>query len=177
MSTELSKTPAQLAKMKKLIYAVSIIVPIAVALLFKVRIEGLDFSFLPPIYATINGITAVLLIAALVAIKKKNMKLHSQLMRTCLVLSLLFLLCYIGYHITSTSTEYLGEYGSIYFPLLITHIILSIVVIPLVLLTYLWAWEGNFEKHKKWTRIAFPTWLFVAVSGVIVYLMISPYYT
>ncbi|MCH2223227.1 MAG: DUF420 domain-containing protein [Crocinitomicaceae bacterium] len=162
--------------MKKLIYGVSVVVPVVVALLFKVRIDGVDFSFLPPIYASINGITAILLIAALVAIKAKKMKLHRGLIRICLVLSLLFLLCYIGYHITSTSTEYLGDYGSVYFPLLIAHIVLSIVVIPLVLLTYLWAWEGDYQKHKKWTKVSFPIWLFVAVSGVIVYLMISPYY-
>lgn len=176
MSTESNKTPAELAKMKKLIYCVSIIVPVAVALLFKVRIEGIDLSILPPVYASINGLTAVLLIGALVAIKAKNMKLHRSLIRVCLLLSILFLLCYIGYHITSESTAYLGEYGNIYFPLLIAHIVLSVVVIPIVLLTYLWAWEGDFIKHKKWTRIAFPIWLFVAVSGVIVYFMISPYY-
>lgn len=175
MSTELMD-PSKVAKAKKLIYAVSIIVPIAVAALFSVRIEGVDFSILPPIYATLNGATAMLLIFALIAIKQKNMKLHALLMRTSLALSLLFLLCYIAYHITSDATPYGGEYGMIYYPLLVAHIVLSIAVIPLVLLSYLWAWTGDFKRHKKWTRFSFPIWLFVAVSGVVVYLMISPYY-
>ncbi|MFT5778924.1 MAG: putative membrane protein [Crocinitomicaceae bacterium] len=168
--------PRNVRKAKKLIYAVSVIVPIAVAALFKVRIEDVDFSFLPPIYATINGITAILLILALVAIKKKNMKLHRMFIRTCLLLSILFLLSYIAYHITSDETLYQGAYGALYYPLLIAHIVLSVLVIPIVLLTYLWAWMENYEKHKKWTRFAWPIWMFVAISGVIVYLMISPYY-
>lgn len=163
-------------KNKRLIYAVSIIVPVAVALLFSIRIEGVDLSFLPPIYATINGLTAVLLIGALVAIRKKNMNLHRSLIRTSLACSLMFLLCYIAYHITSDSTPYGGTMGWLYYPLLIAHILLSIIVIPLVLLTYLWAWTGDYVRHKKWTKISFPIWLFVAVSGVVVYLMISPYY-
>ncbi|MDG1331668.1 MAG: DUF420 domain-containing protein [Crocinitomicaceae bacterium] len=176
MSTEL-KDPNRVAKAKKLIYAVSIVVPIVVAVLFSIPpIEGLDFSFLPPIYATLNGATAVLLIFALVAIKQKNMRLHALLMQTSLVLSLVFLLCYIAYHITSLPTPYGGEFGMIYYPLLIAHIFLSVAVIPLVLLSYLWAWAGDFNRHKKWTRFSFPIWLFVAVSGVVVYMMISPYY-
>lgn len=175
MSMELTD-PTKIAKAKKLIYAVSIIVPIAVAALFSLRIDGLDFSFLPPIYAAINGVTAVLLVFALVAIKQRNMRLHALLIRTSLVLSLLFLLCYIAYHITSDPTPYGGDYGMIYYPLLVVHIVLSVAVIPLVLLTYLWAWTGDFGRHKKWTRFSFPIWVFVAASGVVVYLMISPYY-
>lgn len=175
MSMELTD-PTKIAKAKKLIYAVSIIVPIAVAALFSLRIDGLDFSFLPPIYAAINGATALFLVFALVAIKQRNMRLHALLIRTSLGLSLIFLLCYIAYHITSDPTPYGGEYGMIYYPLLVAHIVLSVAVIPLVLLTYLWAWTGDFERHKKWTRLAFPIWVFVAVSGVVVYLMISPYY-
>lgn len=176
MSTEL-KDPNKIAKAKKLIYAVSIVIPIAVAALFSIPpIKGVDLSFLPPIYAALNGATAVLLIFAVVAIKQKNRRLHALLMRTSLVFSLFFLLCYVAYHITSDPTPYLGEFGMIYYPLLVSHIVLSVVVIPLVLLTYLWAWTGDFVRHKKWTRYSFPIWLFVAVSGVIVYLMISPYY-
>ena len=171
-----SMDPSKVAKAKKLIYAVSIIVPVAVAALFSIRIEGVDLSILPPIYAALNGVTAVILVFALVAIKQKNMKLHALLIRTSLVLSLAFLLCYIAYHITSDPTPYLGEYGMIYYPLLVAHIVLSIAVIPLVLLSYLWAWTGDFKRHKVWTRFSFPIWLFVAVSGVVVYLMISPYY-
>lgn len=175
MNMEL-KDPSKIARAKKLIYVVSAIIPIAVAFLFSIRIEGVDLSFLPPIYATINGVTAGLLICALIAIKQRNRRLHRLLMRTSLFFSILFLGCYVAYHITSDSTAYLGSLGFIYYPLLIAHILLSVIVIPLVLLAYLWAWTGDFDRHKKWTRFAFPIWLFVAVSGVLVYWMIAPYY-
>lgn len=175
MSMELMY-PSKIARAKKLIYTVSVLIPIVVAALFSIRIEGVDLSFLPPIYATINGVTAGLLIFALIAIKKRNQRLHRLLMRTSLFFSILFLGCYVAYHITSDPTPYLGSVGFIYYPLLVTHILLSVIVIPLVLLAYLWAWTGDFDRHKKWTRFAFPIWLFVAVSGVVVYWMISPYY-
>ena len=175
MNTTL-KNEAQIAKFRKLIIAVSIVIPVAVAALFGIKVDGIDLSFLPPFYAGINGLTAVLLIGALVAIKSKNMNLHQRLIQTCLVLSLLFLLCYVAYHMTSDSTPYGGDMKALYYFILISHIVLSVAVIPVVLFTYLFAWEGKFEKHKKWTRFAFPIWLYVAVTGVIVYLMISPYY-
>jgi putative membrane protein len=175
MSTTL-KNDKQIAKFRKLIIVISIVIPIAVAALFGIKVDGVDLSFLPPFYAGINGLTAVLLIGALVAIKSKNMNLHQRLIQTCLMLSLLFLLCYVAYHMTSDSTPYGGEMKVLYYFILISHILLSIAVIPVVLFTYLFAWEGKFDKHKKWTRFAFPIWLYVAVTGVIVYLMISPYY-
>jgi putative membrane protein len=175
MSTTL-KNDKQIAKFRKLIIVISIVIPIAVAALFGIKVDGVDLSFLPPFYAGINGLTAVLLIGALVAIKSKNMNLHQRLIQTCLTLSLLFLLCYVAYHMTSDSTPYGGEMKVLYYFILISHILLSIAVIPVVLFTYLFAWEGKFDKHKKWTRFAFPIWLYVAVTGVIVYLMISPYY-
>jgi putative membrane protein len=175
MSTTL-KSEAQIAKFRKLIVAVSIVIPVAVAALFGIRVDGVDFSFLPPFYAGINGLTAILLVSALIAIKSKNMALHQRLIQVCLVLSLLFLLCYVAYHMTSDSTAYGGDMKGLYYFILISHIVLSVAVIPLVLFTYLFAWEGKFDKHKKWTRFAFPVWLYVAVTGVIVYLMISPYY-
>lgn len=175
MSTTL-KNDKQIAKFRKLIIVISIVIPIAVAALFGIKVDGVDLSFLPPFYAGINGLTAVLLIGALVAIKSKNMNLHQRLIQTCLALSLLFLLCYVAYHMTSDSTPYGGEMKVLYYFILISHILLSIAVIPVVLFTYLFAWEGKFDKHKKWTRFAFPIWLYVAVTGVIVYLMISPYY-
>jgi len=175
MSTTL-KSEEQIAKFRKLIVAVSIVIPVAVAALFGIRVDGIDFSFLPPFYAGINGLTAILLVSALIAIKSKNMALHQKLIQVCLVLSLLFLLCYVAYHMTSDSTPYGGNLKGLYYFILISHILLSIAVIPLVLFTYLFAWEGKFDKHKKWTRFAFPIWLYVAVTGVVVYLMISPYY-
>lgn len=176
MSTTL-KNEAQIAKFRKLIVIVSIVIPVAVAALFGIKVEGVDLSFLPPFYAGINGVTAILLITALVAIKSKNMRLHQRLMQVCLGLSLLFLLCYVAYHMTSDSTPYGGSMKAVYYSILISHIVLSVAVIPLVLFTYLFAWEGKFDKHKKWTRFTFPIWLYVAITGVVVYWMISPFYT
>lgn len=161
---------------KRLIVGLSIVIPMVVVVLFGVKIEGVDFSFLPPIYASINAFTAVALILALVAIKQGKRTIHQSLMKLALFLSLAFLACYVAYHMTSNSTTYEGEFGIIYYPLLIAHILLSIVVVPLVLFTYLFAWQGDFKKHKKWTRFAYPIWLFVAISGVVVYKMIAPFY-
>lgn len=170
------KDPNKLRKAKIAIYTLSIAIPLVVAILFGVKIDGVDLSFLPPVYASINGVTAIVLIGALLAIKKKNKALHRGLIRFALTLSLLFLSCYVAYHMTSDSTPYGGEARTTYFIILISHILLSIAVVPIVLFTYLFAWQGNFERHKKWTRFAWPIWFYVAVSGVIVYWMISPYY-
>ena len=164
---------------KRVIILLSIAIPLVVAALFGIKIPNVEpLSFLPPIYATINGITAILLIAAVVAIKKGNRSLHERLNTLAIVCSVLFLGMYVAYHMTSDSTEFGGE-GAIkyvYFFILITHIILSIVVIPFVLITYMRAKLGQFPQHKKIAKITFPLWLYVAVTGVIVYLMISPYY-
>ncbi len=163
---------------KKIIIAISIIIPLAVVILFGVKVPGYDLSFLPPIYATLNALTAVSLVSAVVAIKQKNRKVHEALMKTCISLSAAFLVMYVLYHMTSDSTSYGGE-GAIryvYYFILITHILLSICVIPLVLFTFLHALVGDFERHKRLAKFTFPIWLYVAVTGVIVYLMISPYY-
>lgn len=165
-------------KTKPWIIAVSLIIPAVVAWLFTIKIEGYDTSFLPPIYATINGFTALILITAVIAIKNKRIQLHKKLMTTAAILSVLFLVLYIIYHSTSDSTPYGGE-GTmryIYFAILISHIILSIIVVPFVLITYVRGFTGQFAKHKKIARITFPLWLYVAVSGVLVYILISPYY-
>jgi putative membrane protein len=170
-------------KYKKIITALSVIIPLAVAALFGVNLRSLGFDvaplkFLPPIYASINGLTAVLLIAAVIAIKKGNKKLHEQLNTAAIACSLLFLLMYIAYHMTSDSTSFGGEgfIKYVYYFILITHIVLSVIVIPLVLITYMKAKLGLFTEHKKIAKKTFPIWLYVAVTGVIVYLMISPYY-
>jgi len=162
----------------KLIIILSILVPIVVALLFRIKLDIELPVFLPPIYATINAFTAILLIVAVWAIKNKRKALHEKLMKTAIGLSMIFLILYILYHATSGDTSFGGE-GNIryiYFFILITHIILSIIVIPFVLITFARAINSDFEKHKKIARIAFPLWLYVAVTGVIVYVMISPYY-
>ena len=163
---------------RKLIIVLSIIIPIVIAVLFKVQIKGYDFSFLPPIYATINGITAILLITALVAIKNKKRVLHERIMKLCIMLSASFLVMYVLYHMTTESTTFGGEgiMRTVYFFILISHILLSIVVIPMVLFTFSRALSGNFERHKALAKFTFPIWLYVAVTGVIVFLMISPYY-
>jgi len=163
---------------QKVIIALSIILPIAVAVLFKVKIPGYDLRFLPPIYASINGLTAILLIVAVVAIKNNKRKLHENLMKTCIGLSAVFLVMYVLYHMTSDSTPYGGEgpMRVVYYVILISHILLSVVVVPFVLFTFSRALSGNFERHKALARFTFPIWLYVAVTGVIVYLMISPYY-
>ncbi|HRJ29023.1 MAG TPA: DUF420 domain-containing protein [Cyclobacteriaceae bacterium] len=164
---------------KRLIIAVSVIIPVVVAILFRVKIEGYDFSFLPPIYASINGLTAVLLVSAVIAIRNKKRQLHERIMKTCIGLSAVFLVMYVLYHMTSDSTPFGGE-GAIryvYYFILITHIFLSVIVIPFVLFTLGRALGGNFERHKALAKYTFPIWLYVAVTGVIVYLMISPYYS
>lgn len=170
-------------KYNKWIIALSVLIPVAVAILFRVKLSDFGIkveplTFLPPIYAAINGITAVLLVLAVKAIKNGNRALHERLVKTAITCSVLFLVMYVAYHMTSDSTPYGGE-GTmryIYFFILLTHILLSIVVIPFVLITYVRGLSGNFAKHRKIAKITFPLWLYVAVTGVIVYLMISPYY-
>lgn len=166
-------------KYKPLITIVSIAIPLVVAILFGVRIPNVEpLRMLPPIYATINGITALLLITALWAIKNKRIALHVTLMKVSIFLSLLFLVMYVAYHMTSDSTPYGGEgfIRYVYFFILITHIVLSIGIIPMVLITYVRAISKHFGAHKKIARITFPIWLYIAITGVVVYLMIAPYY-
>jgi putative membrane protein len=175
MSTVLNEK--QIKKAKLVIALLSIVIPVVVALLFNIKIEGYDnLKFLPSVYAGINGLTAIVLIMALFFVKKGKIKAHELSIKIALTLSVFFLLLYVLYHITSDSTKYLGDYKALYFSLLISHILLSVLVIPIVLYTYLFAWMGDFARHKKWTKIAWPLWFYVAVSGVVVYFMISPYY-
>ena len=157
---------------------ISVAIPLVVAILFNVRIDYELPIFLPPIYATINALTSVLLVLALMAIKSKKIQLHQRLMQTCIFLSLVFLVMYIAYHMTTDPTPFGGEgYVKIlYFFILISHTLLSIALIPLVLISYVRAFQKEFPSHKKISKITFPIWLYVAVTGVIVYLMIDPYY-
>lgn len=170
-------------KYNKWIIALSVIIPVAVAGLFSFKLEDVGvnvqpFYFLPPIYACINGVTAILLVFALWAIKNKNIRLHESLMKICIGLSLLFLVLYVAYHMSSDSTPYGGEGAlkAVYYVILISHILLSVAVIPLVLISYVRALAQRFDKHRKIAKITFPIWLYVAVTGVIVYIMIAPYY-
>ena len=185
-----------------LIWVISVVVPLVVALLlfakwdydkliFDLRIPNYEpivimenlpiakpLTFLPPIYATINGLTALILVVAVYYIKKGKRKIHENLIKVCIALSLSFLVMYIAYHLPSdpASCGGSGAIAYVYFFILITHILLSIVVIPLVLISYLKASQSDFAAHRKIAKITFPIWLYVAVTGVIVYLMISPYY-
>lgn len=179
------------------IWTLSVVIPLAVAALFMVNLRDIGYdvkplSFLPPIYATINGITAVLLFAAVTAVKRNNTKLHERLIKLCMVCSSLFLLMYVAYHMTSDSTKFGDTNGdgirdaqeqlavgvSFYFYtfILLTHILLSIIIIPFVLFTFVRGIAGAYERHKRLARITYPMWLYVAVTGVIVYIMIAPYY-
>ena len=165
------------------IVILSVIIPVVVAILFGVNLRELGYdikplSFLPPIYASVNAVTALVLVLAFIAIQYKKITLHKRLMQFAISLSLAFLVMYVAYHMTSDSTKYGGE-GFIkyfYYIILITHILMSIIVIPFVLITYVRAITNNIERHKKIAKITFPLWLYVAISGVVVYLMISPYY-
>lgn len=176
---------------------VSIVIPVVVALLFSVRLKdfGIEvepLSFLPPIYASINGLTALFLIMGVIAIKNGNKKVHERLMTTAIACSVIFLVMYVAYHMTADSAIYgdidgnkildatekanAGSMRNVYLFILLTHIVLSIAIIPLVLITYVRALAARFDRHKKIAKITFPLWLYVAVTGVLVYLMISPYY-
>ncbi|MGL2965724.1 DUF420 domain-containing protein [Flavobacterium sp. XGLA_31] len=191
------ETPTLEKKFKGSIIAISIIIPVAVALLFSVKLKDLGFdveplSFLPPIYAGINGITALLLILAVRAIKKGNRETHEKLMTMAIGCSVIFLVMYVAYHMTAGDTKFgdsngdgildvvekaqVGAIRFVYYFILITHIMLSVIIIPMVLFTYVRALSEQFDRHKKLAKITFPIWLYVAVTGVIVYLMISPYY-
>ncbi len=184
-------------KFSKFIITVSVLIPVVVAVLFSVKLKDFGYdvqplSFLPPIYATINGLTAVVLILAVRAIKSGNQKLHERLMTFAICLSVSFLVMYVAYHMTADSvvfgdtnhdgirdsaeTAAVGSMRFFYYFILLTHILLSIIVIPFVLITYVRALAQRFDRHRSLARITFPIWLYVAVTGVIVYLMISPYY-
>ncbi len=161
------------------IVILSIAIPIVVAVLFGVKIPDVGpFRWLPPTYATINGVTAILLVGAVAAIKQRRRLLHERLIKTSMALSATFLVLYVVYHMTSDSTPYGGQgpWRYVYYTILISHILLSIGVIPVVLLTYSKGAAGNLQRHRQLAKYAFPLWLYVTVSGVVVYLMISPYY-
>ena len=168
-------------KAKTLIYMVSIIVFAAVVILSKVKIQ-LDLPFSPHVFATvsaiINSIVAVLLVVGLITAKQKKFALHKKIMMLAIILSVLFLLSYIAHHLLTAETKFGGEgtIKTIYYIILFTHIPLAGIILPFILFTAYRALIGEYEQHKKLTRITWPIWFYVAVTGVIVYLMISPYY-
>ena len=167
-------------KLNKYAWIASIAVFLLVVFMRKIPRQdfGIDFSFLPAFYSSLNGIVAVLLIAALYFIKNKKVEMHERMMTFAMILSTLFLLCYVIYHITNPETKFCQE-GSIryvYFFLLITHIVLAAVILPFILFTYIRAYTKQFERHKKIAKWVYPFWLYVAITGPVLYLMLKPCY-
>jgi putative membrane protein len=167
-------------KLNRVAYVVSAVVLLLVGLMRQYKIDlGVDFSFLPPIHATLNGICAVILVVALYFIKNKQVEQHRKAIYAAMLCSGLFLLSYVLYHFTTPETKYGGEgiMRTVYFILLITHVVLAAVILPFILLTFNRAFTGQYERHKKMARWVFPLWLYVAITGPICYLMLRPYYT
>lgn len=163
----------------------AVVIPVAVALLFLIPpVENLSdevkasLYILPKLNAIFNGTAFLCLIGAFIAIKNKNIKVHRAFTTTALILSMLFLVSYVAFHLTTESTKFGGEgwTRTVYFVILISHILLSTGIIPLVLFTYVRGLGMQVEKHRKIAKITWPIWLYVTATGVIVYWMISPYY-
>jgi putative membrane protein len=177
------------------IWIVSVIVFLAVALLSRIKLT-LNLSFDPHVFAKVNAIinsmVVVLLLSAFAAVKQKKYLLHKRLMTVAIILSVLFLLSYICHHLLSGETRYgdldhdgivtaaekniAGPWRTVYYFILSTHIPLAGIILPFILFTAYRALTGEYARHKKLARITWPIWLYVAITGVIVYLMISPYY-
>jgi len=182
-------------KAKLLIYTVSFVVFAAVVFLSKYKLEvdlGFDVHVFAKANAIINSIVAVLLLTGLFAVKQKKYELHKKIMLTAISLSVLFLLSYIAHHLLAGDTKYgdvnhdgivsldektlAGNLRMVYYFILITHIPLAAIILPFILFTAYRALTGEYDKHKKLVRITWPVWFYVAITGVAVYLMISPYY-
>lgn len=178
-----------------LIYTVSFVVFAAVVFLSRYKLEldlGFDVHLFAKANAIINSLVALLLLAGLFTIKQKNYRLHKNIMLAAILLSVLFLLSYIGHHLLAGDTRFgdlnhdgelsLGEKAmagnlrTVYYFILLTHIPLAAIILPFILFTAYRALTGEYDKHKKLVRITWPVWFYVAVTGVVVYLMISPYY-
>lgn len=182
-------------KAKLLIWIVSLVVFAAVAFLSKYKLD-INPGFNPHLFAKanalINSIVAFLLIAGLIAVNLKKYRLHKKIMLTAIILSVLFLVSYIGHHLLAGDTRYgdinhdgivseveklqAGGLRTFYYLLLITHIPLAAIILPFILFTSYRALIGEYVQHKKMARVTWPVWFYVAITGVIVYWMISPYY-
>ncbi len=165
-----------------LILTVSFVVFAAVVILSRIQLKvdlGFNIHVFALINAVINSCVSILLIAAFAAVKQKNYERHKKLMLIAIVLSVLFLVSYIAHHLLAGDTKFGGE-GAIryiYFFILITHIFLAAVILPFILFTAYRSLTGEYAKHKKLARYTWPLWLYVSITGVVVYLLISPYYT
>ena len=134
--------------------------------------SGIDLSFMPAVNACFNGAAAIMLTAGWVAIRRKRIDIHKRLMVASFVSSTLFLVGYLVYHYVHGDTRYEGAYRAIYLPLLASHVLLSIPVVPMALSAFYFAWRGRFQTHRKVTRILAPIWVYVSVTGVLVFLML-----
>lgn len=184
LAEEMNRTPTngdlQLEKRLNLIsYFVSAVVLVLVGLMRRYKFDlGVDFGFLPPLHASLNVLTAVLLLTAYYFIRRKNVEAHRKFIYAAMMTSALFLLSYVLYHFTTPETRFrgTGAIAYVYFFLLITHIVLAALILPFILLTFNRAYTGQFARHRKMARWVFPLWLYVALSGPICYLMLKPYY-
>lgn len=167
-----------------LIWVVSVVIFVAVAFMANFKpLKGVDLGFnihiLALCNAVINAAVSVLLVWALIAVKNKNFVLHKRLMLAAIVLSVLFLVSYIGHHLFADETKYGGAHNWLFFVylfILITHIALATIILPFILFTAYRSLTGEYEKHKKLAKYTWPLWLYVSITGVLVYLLISPYY-
>lgn len=140
--------------------------------------EGWSFGFLPPIHALLNGLVAIALVGALVAVKQGKIALHRKFIFAAMGLSVVFLLCYVAYHFTTEETRY-GGHGwlrVVYLFLLISHISLAGLSLPMILFTFIAGWTNRFAAHRRLAKWVFPVWLYVAVTGPVCYWMLRPYY-
>jgi putative membrane protein len=166
-------------KLNKIAWVITAAVLLLVVMMRKIKIEtSIDFTFLPAVYSSLNAITAVILMAGLYFIRQKKVELHRKAMSLSVLTSLLFLLGYVLYHITTEETKYGGEGAirTLYFFLLITHVVLAAVIFPFILFTFIRAYTGFFERHRQMARWVYWVWLYVALTGPVLYFMISPYY-
>lgn len=158
------------------VVSISALAFIAYILLFRAAgpAEGVDLRFLPTVNASLNGVSALLLAAGWAAIRNRNVRLHRYLMVSAFACSALFLVCYLTYHYVHGDTRYQGEgwIRTVYFFVLITHIVLSMVVVPGALSAFYFAWRRRFDRHRRLTRIVLPIWLYVSVTGVVIYFML-----
>jgi putative membrane protein len=169
-------------KARLLILTVSFVVFAAVVVLSKVKLEvdlGFDAHVFALINAMINSVVSILLVAALITVKQKNYALHKNIMIAAMLLSVLFLVSYIAHHLFNGETKFGGEgtLKSVYYFILLTHIPLAAIILPFILFTAYRGLTGEFGRHKKMARYTFPLWLYVSITGVLVYILISPYYT
>src|SRR6201996_1781608 len=196
MSENISVSPPQPKNFTKAIIIVSIAIPAAVAFLILVPQAKLNFGFntrtLPLFHAILNSSTAILLLASLYFIRHGQVRAHKRANWTAIVLSSIFLVSYVIYHASNPSTRYgdlnhdgllsdaektqAGTMRYVYYIILSSHVILSGIIIPFVLFTLQRAYQEKFDKHRRLARITWPLWLYVAVTGVVVYVMVSPYY-